>query len=58
MLNMLMALNNNDGLTLKGYKSVSYKSGWQVADTGVECYTVDEALKAIEAMNGTCGVWL
>lgn len=58
MLEMLMALKNNDGLTLKGYKSVTYKSGWQVADCGVECYTVEDAARAVDEMGGTCGVWL
>ena len=34
-----------------------YKTGYQVADYGTECKTIEEALKAIEAMNGDCGVW-
>ncbi len=57
MLNTLKNLKNNDGLTLKNYKSIIYKSGYQVADYGVECKTVDEALKAISDMNGNCGIW-
>ena len=32
-------LANNDGLTLKAGKPISYKSGWQVATEGVECRT-------------------
>ena len=57
MKKMLQALKENDGLTLKGYKTIMYKTGYQVADYGTECKTIDEALKAIEAMNGDCGVW-
>lgn len=57
MEKMLQALKENDGLTLKGYKAIMYKTGYQVADYGTECKTVEEALKAIEAMNGDCGVW-
>ena len=57
MLEMLRALKNNDGLTLKNWKAICYKSGWQVADNGVECHTAEEAEKAIKEYNGTCGVW-
>lgn len=57
MKKMLQKLKENDGLTLKGYKAIMYKTGYQVADYGTECKTVEEALKAIEAMNGDCGVW-
>lgn len=58
MLEMLMALQENDGLTLKEGKAITYKTGWQVADYGVECKTVEAAEAACKAMNGTCGVWL
>lgn len=58
MLEMIRALENNGGLTLKAYKAVTYKTGWQVADRGVECHSAEEAVAAIEAMNGSCGVWL
>jgi hypothetical protein len=57
MKEMLMALKNNDGMTLKRYTCVVFKTGWQVADHGVECRTVEDAEKAIESMNGNCGVW-
>lgn len=57
MKKMLQALKENDGLTLKGYKAIMYKTGYQVADYGTECKTVEEALKAIDSMNGDCGVW-
>ena len=57
MLEKLMALAENDGMTLKNWNSIQYKTGWQVADYGVECKSAKEALKAIEDMNGNCGVW-
>lgn len=50
-------LVNNDGLTLKNGKKIIYKSGWQVATEGVECKTAEEAIKAVRAYNGDCGVW-
>ena len=57
MLEMLKALKNNDGMTLKAYKCVTYKTGWQVADHGVECKTEEAAAEAVNRMNGNCGVW-
>ena len=50
-------LANNDGLTLKAGKAISYKSGWQVATEGVECRTAHEAINAVKAYKGNCGVW-
>ena len=51
-------LTNNDGLTLKDGKLITYKSGWQVADHGIEAHSPEEAMKAIREMGGNCGVWL
>lgn len=51
-------LENNDGLTLKNGKVITYKSGWQVATEGVECKTAREAINAVKAYAGNCGVWL
>ena len=51
-------LTDNDGLTLKNGKAITYKSGWQVATEGVECTTPEDAIKAVRAYNGNCGVWL
>ena len=50
-------LVNNDGLTLKNGKPITYKTGWQVATEGVECKTAREAINAVKAYNGNCGVW-
>ena len=54
----LKGLKDNDGLTLKQGKKIQYKSGWQVATEGVETKDIHEAMKAIKAYNGNCGVWL
>lgn len=50
-------LTNNDGLTLKAGKAIAYKSGYQVATEGVECYTARDAINAVKAYGGNCGVW-
>ena len=53
----LKKLNNNDGLTLKNGKIITYKSGWQVATEGVETTDIVEAMKAVKTYNGNCGIW-
>ena len=50
-------LANNDGITLKSGKIIEYKTGWQVAIYGVEVKTEREAIKAVKAYGGNCGVW-
>lgn len=50
-------LVNNDGITLKGGKIIEYKTGWQVAIYGVEVKTAREAINAVKAYGGNCGVW-
>lgn len=50
-------LQNNDGLTLKAGKIVTYKTGWQVADYGIEAVTAEAAIKAVRMYKGNCGVW-
>ena len=57
MIEMVKQLRNNDGLTLKAYKSITYKTGYQVADTGIEATTPEAAAAAIESYKGNCGVW-
>jgi len=54
----LKALKENDGMTLKEGRKITYKSGWQVATEGVECSTPAEAMKAVKQYGGTCGIWL
>ena len=53
----LKKLNNNEGLTLKEGKSITYKSGWQVATEGKETKDIKEAMKMIKEYKGNCGVW-
>lgn len=50
-------LQNNDGITLKNGKAITYKSGWQVATEGIEAKTAREAIEAVKAYKGNCGVW-
>ena len=50
-------LVNNEGLTLKNGKLIEYKTGWQVAVYGVEVKTAREAIEAVKAYGGNCGVW-
>lgn len=54
----LLKLKENDGMTLKNGKSITYKSGWQVATEGIETKDPKEAMKAIKAYKGDCGIWV
>lgn len=53
----LRKLTNNDGLTLKKGKIITYKTGWQVATEGMETTDMVEAMKMIKAYGGDCGIW-
>ena len=53
----ILKLKNNDGLTLKKGAPITYKSGYQVATEGIECKTAREAINAVKAYKGNCGVW-
>lgn len=50
-------LKENDGLTLKNGKSITYKTGWQVATEGIKTPDAREAINAVKAYNGNCGIW-
>lgn len=50
-------LTNNDGITLKNGKPITYKSGWQVADYGLETKSAEEASKIVRKFGGNCGIW-
>jgi len=50
-------LSNNDGMTLKNGKIITYKTGYQVATEGIEAVNPREAIEAVKAYNGTCGIW-
>ena len=53
----LRKLANNDGLTLKAGKPITYKTGYQVATQGIETTDQKEAMRAIKAYKGNCGIW-
>lgn len=59
MINIRSILNlkENDGLTLKNGKRTTYKTGWQVATEGIETTNAREAMNAVKAYGGNCGVW-
>ena len=50
-------LANDEGLTLKAGKIITYKTGWQVADYGKEATTPEAAIKLVREMKGNCGIW-
>lgn len=53
----LRKIENDGGLTLKNGKPIAYKTGWQVATEGIETNSMQEAMKAIKAYAGNCGIW-
>lgn len=53
----ILKLTNNDGLTLKKGKKITYKTGYQVATEGIETRDPREAINAVKAYGGNCGIW-
>ena len=53
----ILKLKNNDGLTLKNGAPIAYKTGYQVATEGTETTSAREAINAVKAYNGNCGIW-
>lgn len=53
----ILKLTENDGLTLRAGKKITYKTGYQVATEGVECATAREAMEAVKRYGGNCGLW-
>lgn len=51
-------LANNDGLTLKKGVKITYKTGYQVATEGIATTDPREAINAVKAYGGNCGIWL
>ena len=54
----ILKLTNNDGLTLKKGARVVFKTGYQVATEGIETRDPREAINAVKAYGGNCGIWL
>lgn len=50
-------LKENDGLTLKKGKRITHKTGYQVATEGIETKDAREAINAVKAYKGDCGIW-
>ena len=50
-------LKENDGLTLRNGKPITYRTGWQVAIEGIETKDPNEAIKAVKAYGGNAGLW-
>ena len=53
----ILKLTNNDGLTLKKGKKITYKTGFQVATEGIETRDPRQAINAVKAYGGDCGIW-
>lgn len=53
----IIKLSNNDGLTLKKGNKITYKSGYQVATEGIATTDPREAINAVKAYGGNCGIW-
>lgn len=53
----ILKLTDNDGLTLKNGKPIIYRTGWQVATEGIETTSAREAINAVKAYGGNCGIW-
>lgn len=51
-------IQENGGLTLKGGKVITYKSGWQVATEGKTATNPRDAMKIVKEYKGDCGLWL
>ena len=53
----ILKLKDNDGLTLKKGQRVTFKTGYQVATEGIETRDPREAINAVKAYGGNCGIW-
>lgn len=53
----ILKLKDDDGMTLKKGKRITYKTGYQVATEGVETTDPRQAINAVKAYGGDCGIW-
>ena len=54
----LRKLTDGQGLTLKDGRPITYKSGYQVADTGIETTDIAVAIAVVRKdYKGNCGIW-
>lgn len=54
----ILKLKENDGLTLKNGKPITYKTGYQVATEGIETTDPRIAINMVKTYGGDCGIWL
>lgn len=50
-------LKEEEGLTLKKGKPITYKTGYQVAVYGIETTDPEVAIKTVREYKGNCGIW-
>lgn len=53
----LQKVKNGGGATLKNYQNITYKTGYQVATSGIECNTLQDVWEAVCKFSGCCGIW-
>jgi len=53
----ILKLAENDGMTLKHGKRITHKTGYQVATEGIETTDPRQAINAVKAYGGNCGIW-
>ena len=53
----ILKLKDNDGLTLKNGKVITYKTGYQVATEGIETRSARTAIIWVKIYGGNCGIW-
>lgn len=53
----ILKLKDNDGLTLKKGAPIRHKTGYQVATESIETRDPREAINAVKAYGGSCGIW-
>lgn len=53
----ILKLKENDGLTLKNGKAITYKTGYQVATEGIATSNPYTAINMVKFYGGNCGIW-
>lgn len=53
----ILKLKDDDGMTLKKGKRITHKTGYQVATEGIETTDPRQAINAVKAYGGDCGIW-
>ena len=53
----ILKLKDNEGITLRNGHIITYKTGWQVANYGIETTDPKTAIQMVKLMKGNCGIW-